>query len=372
MPNAIRLHRRPIGRMLWALGLAWASVAPALAAAPAGPHLVDEQRVFPADDQGWKFNDRSYWPQMRLSPDGGRLLYARGDGEQVRLVLRDLTTGEDLAVPIPATKGRIAEFYPLINSFDQAGERMVLNIFDADSKQPRSSISIWKIGDAQATDTGIAGPMILGQFDHSGKALVVLNGRQLGLASEPDYEVKPLETIAMNWSCSPKADLLCVARPRRGKVANGEPAADLVLFEVAANAVTDSIPVQNGRELDDLQSQWTADGRYIYFPDVGTMLWDRELKKEPVRLSTGYPIGPGPTPSTMLIRLMPSRAGALATQIPVDEHAKILLHDAASGKGWTLGDEDCELQAARAGRIVYLRRTGDGVVSVHTARVAME
>jgi hypothetical protein len=130
--------------------------------------------------------------------------------------------------------------------------------------------------------------------------------------------------------------------------------------------VVDSIDVENGSELDDLETKWTLDGRYIYFADGGTKVWDREDKTRVAKVATGYPIGPGPTPTSMVIKLMPQPVADAA-----DAKPNILLHDAATGQGWSLGDPQCDVQDARAGKIIYLRSADDGSTSVHTARIAM-
>jgi hypothetical protein len=138
------------------------------------------------------------------------------------------------------------------------------------------------------------------------------------------------------------------------------------LFDTNSRQVVDSIEVEDGSQLDDLPTKWTTDGRYIYFADGGTKVWDREDKSRLAKVATGYPIGPGPTPTSMVIKLMPQPVPDAA-----DAKPNILLHDAATGQSWPLGDPQCDVQDARAGRIIYLRNAEDDTMSVHTAKIAM-
>jgi hypothetical protein len=167
------------------------------------------------------------------------------------------------------------------------------------------------------------------------------------------------------WSSCPTTDLICVARLTR-QADRKRPKVDLALFDTSSKNVVDSIDVGDGSQLDDLETKWTADGRYIYFADAGTKVWDRQDKTRVAKVATGYPIGPGPTPSSMVIKLMPPQASDAANAGP-----NILLHDAASGQSWTLGDPQCDAQDARAGSILYLRNAKDGTTSVHRAKIEM-
>lgn len=178
------------------------------------PRLADEQLVFPAEDSGWRIRP-SYWPQMRLSPDGSKLLYVRTSDGQCSLLLRELATGKDERVPMEPIAKEIADLYPRINLFDPAGTRLVLSVFGKIGPIRTSKILLWTIGDPAPTETKLQGSMLIGEFDHTGKALIVLNGRPLSVAREPDYKSEPLGIEGMLWSCSPTDELICVARMTR-------------------------------------------------------------------------------------------------------------------------------------------------------------
>jgi hypothetical protein len=141
------------------------------------------------------------------------------------------------------------------------------------------------------------------------------------------------------------------------------------LFDTKENRVVKTVDANNGSELDDLAAKWTDDGRYIYFADGGTTkIWEHEGVAEPRPIAEGYPIGPGPTRSSMVIKAMPqSAADAEASNEP-----KMLLHDAATGIQWPLGDRQCNLQSAQGGRVVYLRTDAEGKTSVHWATIEMQ
>jgi hypothetical protein len=84
----------------------------------------------------------------------------------------------------------------------------------------------------------------------------------------------------------------------------------LVLYDIRAGKQIASLPVHpRNAKLDDLETQWTADGRYLYYYDVETgeadargraktkpiaRIWNRPAGKLAGKLDGLVPIGPGP------------------------------------------------------------------------------
>jgi hypothetical protein len=130
-----------------------------------------------------------------------------------------------------------------------------------------------------------------------------------------------------------------------------------VLYEVGTEKKTE-LPMHPGNTvLDDVEAEFTADGRYVYYQDfrdgaegklVGiTRVWDRSAGKTVVELEAMVPLGPGPTAGTMWLAESPGQGkGAV-------------VHDAAAGKMERfLAGRD--VQHATGQRVVYLEKAAEG------------
>ncbi len=233
----------------------------------------------------------------------------------------------------------------------------------------------------------------------------------------------------------------------------------LVLHDIQADREIAELPVhERNSKLDDWETQWTADGRYLYYYDVETYIedsglpklapeqikeaqalleqfkhpefaprqaavnklaamgpgvltlvktalaetndqevklrcqmvvdalvrkhgrriltppkerlrelgriWDRVAGKPAGELKQRLPVGPGPTPTTMVL-------ANRATVAPQGEERPggFFLHDAATGKQWQLGDDTMYLIHAWGDKVLYAKKSPDGKEEVYVARI---
>ncbi len=337
------------------------------------PRLVDEVSVFAEDDVAWRFSTKTYWPLMRLSPDGRKLLYLRrtkAGGVMFALTLRDLATGEDQRVPMPPVATDFANFYPRIDPFDSAGNRMVLTLIDKDVPG-ETKIILWKLGDKKSTDTPIAGRFVYAEFDRTGKRLIVNVDQRLWFARPPQFELEPTGASGVLWSRCPTQDLIAIYTVRR-LPGEREPEEQLILYDLEAKEQRDVLPLNSGGWLDDLKTKWTQDGRHLYYADPPEVrVWDRAAAKIGAYLDASYPVGPGPGTGAGESTMVLKRVRRSAEYLGQAELRNIVLHNAATGEAWELGDTNFEVQDARAGRVVYLKHGPGGRATVHLARIVM-
>jgi len=282
----------------WVVCLPWA--APACLADD--PHLVNERPVFAEDAPRYKTPGQFSVFAMRLSPDGESLLYPRATGEApldsrgrpdwnkvtYELILRRLASGKETVLPVGRLDSGYRTVFTRFNMFDPTGTKLALaDIRTHEIKEGERltavrrsmKLALYDIAEDKDTATDIEGAMAMAKFDRSGKGLIALRGSRSGLdlhtAALPDLELKPMKIKGYIQSVCPPADVICVwapparikptrpgERPKRGPQR-------LVLHDVRADREMAELPInQRNSMLDDWETQWTPDGRYLYYVDV--------------------------------------------------------------------------------------------------------
>jgi hypothetical protein len=354
------------------------------------PKLENPKRVFPTSQPVYKQPNQYPAFSMRLSPDGKRLLYTRSvsGSEQAddrsgryELVLRELDGGKDAVLPIEPLETGWRTVPTRFNMFDAAGKRLVLPSIKVEVAEHVSANKmvvrwlVYDIAEAKVESTDIecgTGPV---KFTADGQALVVTasTGRRelvTRIISLKDLKVEPKPLTAPGWvqSVCPSGDVAVFfvppARPT-APPAPGErmqtPPMRLVLWDLKADKELALLPTHpRNSVLDDWETQWTADGRYLYYWDVEetvadgqadptlrdvTRIWDRQAGKPAGEVRDAIPVGPGPGPSLMVLA---KRTG--------NDSGGFLLHDAASGKQYPLGDSSKNLIHAWVGKAVYAEK----------------
>ncbi len=392
--------------LLVAVCLLWA--APACLADD--PHLVNERPVFAEGAPKYKTPGQFGVFAMRLSPDGKSLLYPRATGEapldsrgrpdwqkvSYELVLRSLASGAETVLPVGRLDSGYRTGFTRLNMFDPTGTKLALaDIQTHEIKEGERvtatrrsmKIALYDIPAGKRTETDIEGAMAMAKFDRSGKGLIVLRGSRSGLdlhtAALPGLELRPLKIKGYIQSVCPAAEVICVwvpparikptrpgQRPQRGPQR-------LVLYEVQTDREMTELPInQRNSMLDDWETQWTPDGRCLYYVDVREVeeqtpegprkrtkevsrLWDRTAGKEAGLVGGAVPLGPGPTPTSVVLAKW-SEAG----------YRGLLLHDAASGKAYPLGEPSFRPVHAWGSRVVYARPGPAGEEAAYVAEIA--
>jgi hypothetical protein len=357
-------------------------VAPAIAA-PADLKLADEQVLIKLSGQhppgAWDMEHFNL-NCMQLSPDGSRLLYiqrmfAPAKPEEkagARLVLRDLITQKETVLPIPQVTGSAGVLNHLMAGrlFDPAGKRIVLGIgIPAEGKEvtnspgetDRMQAAMYDIASGKLQKLTVEGPAVLPMFDATGKTVLALsydiktNVGTLFRAAADKLEFKAVQTLGLPRAACPGTDLVAML-VKREKPQESE--YKLVLYDPAADRIVQE-PTATGPNWNLVLTPplWTADGRYLCYQCSEkvddkyrwfTRIWDRTAGKVVADLDQVYLVGPGPTPTTLVMG-----------KITAGNKRGAVLYDAAAGTTTPLGDKEMELMAAGGGKVFYVKRVGD-------------
>ena len=336
-------------------------------AAEDAPKLVGEKEIMKLDASIFYGKNDSVG-SMCLSPDGRRVLYLRKmtckttapdgkqqDSEGCKLVLRDLNTGKDTVVPVPAIDDLSAvSWISSSTMFDPEGKTLVVpvgldgNKNDLMEMTERCKAGLYNIASGKITDLDVEGDMVLPTFSLDGKTLVVMTAQRFGVIVK--FHVTPTDKIKFRTSVkgglvgilSPTSDLIATILLCEGGM---PPTGKCVLYDLKTDTVKAELA---GREaqytLMKHLPKWTGDGRYVYHlkdengrrysrTDKTTLMriWDVQAGKEAGVLTDAIPVGRGPGKDTMvLVRLpnsgAPVRAKASTPQAASDLRPQIVLH----------------------------------------------
>jgi len=373
------------------------------AAAPAGfaapttgllagkPKLTSPTRVFPTSPPAYKKTNQYHFFSMRLSPDGERVLYTRpvaGSEEadyrsaKFELVLRELDSGKETVLPIEPLNSGWRTGFTRFNLFGPAGKRLALPDIKIETVHIREGLSsskftvkwlLYDIAQAKATSVAIERGMGAAKLNADGQALFVtiasdhreLATRILSL-KDPKAEARTLSAPGYIQSVCPAGGVAVffapptrpTTRPRDGE-RKQRPPIRLILWDLKADKKLAQLPTHPRNSLlDDWETQWTPNGRYLYYRDVEEVaadepangpryrdvarIWDRQVGKLLGTMEDAVPVGPGPGRSLMVL--------AKRTR---DGSGGFMLHDAATGKKYPLGDASKRLIHAYGGKVVY-------------------
>ena len=373
------------------------------------PHLVNERRVFPEGEPVWKTPPQYTVWAMRLSPDGAHLLFSRAIGQPLltpqgtpdwnnvryETVLRDLSSGKETILPINSLESAWHTIFTRFNVFDPAGSRLSLTKIDV--KRPPDndkgmvseimSVVVYDIASGKLTATELRGSSALAKFDRKGTSLIGAIGEQgretpgLFTAALPNLKTERLQVKAWLQSVCPAADVVCLWTPPE-RVAPAAPGQRpqrgpqrLFLYDLVARKQIAELPVsQLNNALDDWETQWTLDGRYLYYYDVTevegegrprpktrpvTRIWDRVANGPSWSIPDTLAVGPGPTPTTMVLASETDRG-----------YAGFSLHDAKSGDRHPLGDASMRLVHAWGSKVLYVKPSPEGEDTLCVADIA--
>lgn len=373
------------------------------------PSLTNEKSVFTGNPPLWKRPNQFCLWSARLSPDGQRVLYPRLQGEppvtdgrpdwgrvMSEAVLRDLDKGQETLLPIGPMDQGWQTVHTRFNPFDPAGKKMALvDVKKQETKVDNGATAVsttmklvlYDVTAGKTLPGSIAGGMMLARFNRAGDGLIGFRGSKDGYelftASLPGLEANALPVKGMVQSVCPTADVICVWSPPARvppAVAGERPTKGpqrLFLYDLKARKEIADLPIdQRNSKLDDYETQWTPDGRFLYYTDVEddpgaaggnargktrgvSRVWDRQAGKSVTNIPMTLPVGPGPTPSSMV----------LARYSEKGEEAGCLLHDAATGTISGLGDASLKLVHAWGAKVLYVRTAGDKKEALYVADI---
>jgi len=338
------------------------------------PALVNEKLLLTETEQV-RFDVDEH--MMRLSPDAKRLLYVRREtvpGPRrprtgYRLYLRDLASGKDRPLPVPAFEGP-DPLQVMLAMFDPSGRKIAVaagiddnrnGVYDSyGGRAEKGQPAVYDVATGKLTRLEPADEIVVPVFDRTGKRLIVYTangGQNLSVADLGGSEPRRLGLAGVPRTPCPTADVIPLAvlgHTARG----GHFLRRLALFDLRAEREVAVLKTgtDSGRVIVESALQWTVDGRYLYYTDRRndkhkrryTRVWDRWTGREAAVVTGTIPIGPGPTKTTMVL---------------FDRFARgpdrVRLHDAATGKSWPLGGQDQGMRpiCTQGKFLVYSKRT---------------
>ncbi len=307
----------------------------------------------------------------RLSPDEKYLLFPQNvdaANESYRIILQNIETGVEIEIPIDFPRGYETVF-SRVNFFNHKSDKLALFSIDEQKNSSgsgavnmNSEIKIFDLQSQKLINTGITGQFVMGQFDYTDKKLVLtINNSLTKIADINDF--KPGESIASGWihSCSPMTPYAVIfIGPRQNREGAG-----LELLNLKTNTKTElPVHIQN-RSLDDIQSQWSSDGLYMFYFDVKVnnegkqepiaRVWDVISNTEKAIIPNVMCLGPGPADNLMI---MISTEGSISG-------SNLRLYDIKSGELTSFGDGEIKGIHAWKNRIAYVKtENGAGIVYV--------
>jgi hypothetical protein len=271
---------------------------------------------------------------------------SKRDRKGCKIFLRDLKTGKDTVVPVPAIDGRSAMMWMSMTAFDPAGKTLIVpagrdaNKNDFLDRTEKCKPGLYDIASGKLTTLDVEGNMIFPTFHPDGKTLVVtaIEGRgapgDVKVYSTPSDKIKfrTLSQTGLIRSISPTSGLMAMLLKDK-----------FVLYDLKSYTVKAELGGRDEiRMLYEHNPQWTSDGRYLYYikrkeemrdgrrgKKFLTRIWDAQAGKE-AGLIPGTPmgiapLGPGPGKGTMVLTrptIIPGRRGGTQMAMAIVLHAQ--------------------------------------------------
>ena len=371
-----------------------------------GPKLVGEKEIMDVRTKDIVFGGNAGAAAMRLSPDGSKLIYFRKKDynsqvngnpqvhEGYKAVLRDLKTGKDTPLPIPAFFDKdYAIAWLSMKVFGLEGKTIVLpegqdgNKNGFMERSEKSKAAFYNIASGKLTSLAIEGNIILPSFTPDGKTLLVLASvgkdapEKVTVLTSPVNKIKfrTLQRSGLPRSHCPTSNLMAMVLFTEG--ANPRPS-DFVLYDLKADKVKTKLADQDHSDTFLKNNpQWTADGRYLYYVMVKdekrngrrhremlTHIRDVPSNREVGILSGLAPVGPGPGKASMVLGRREADRG-------VENQSQILLHlrdkKTPDGKLYPLGDKSMHPISMQGKWLLYTRPGADGNTKLCRAAIVL-
>ena len=389
----------------------------AVARAEDAPRLVGEKEIMKLDDSIAYRENRGGW-SMRLSPAGRRVLYLRKktfklteddgttfDYRGYKIVLRDLKTGKDTVVPVPALDDDFAVVWISMTVFDPTGKTLIVPVGQdgnkngllEQGKNERCKAGLYDIPSGKLTTLDVEGDMVLPTFHPDGKTLVVHAAEiEDKAAKDMKVHVTPTDKIKFRRlskagiirNISPTSDLMVMVLMTGGELLMPD---RCVLYGLKSDTIKAELADKDKTfGLLFCNPQWTADGRYVYYimvkheqrdgrshSETLTRIWDVKAGKEVGILAGVMPIGPGPGKGTMVLVRSPGLP-MLPRSAAVHGPAKpreIVLHardDKTLGrKLHRLGDTSIRPISTQGKWLLFIRTDANGKEKACMAEIAL-
>jgi hypothetical protein len=379
-----------------------------LARAADGPKLVGEKAIMELGGKKIAYLLNGGISSMRLSPDARKLLYfrrgaykiKRADGKErtsegLKPVLRDLKTGKDTPLPIPALYNEdYSAAWLSMTVFDPSSKTIIVPVGLDGNKNGRIDetseqcvAGLYDIASGKLTKLKTQGKLIFPAYHPNGKTLIVMGAvgpKTLGdlfVRVSPAGKIKfrELTQTGLPRSICPTADLMVLLLFTEGQ--NPHPG-NCVIYDLKADKVKAELTGQDQAEsLMKHNPYWTADGRYIYHVLVKkedrngvkhretlTRIYDVRSAQETGILSGLTPIGPGPGKTSMV--LLRKKAAKPRTDSQIYLHVSDT--KSPDGKLHPLGDKTIRPISTQGKWLLYIRTDDAGKEKACMAEIKLQ
>ena len=305
----------------------------------------------------------------RLSPDGKYILFPQqvSDVENTyRLFLQNIETANRIEIPIDLPSG-YETLFTRFNFFNPEGDKLALFSINREQNSTITKIVFFDITSKTLTNTGIKSNSSMAQYDFTGNRLVISNNNVVFLTSLNDFN--PGKAVMSGWvhSCSPQSPFAAIfvpPNPSRNQT-------EFKLLNLDTSDISDLPVHNNNKRLDDITSQWSSDGSYLFYLDVKddssdslevvTRVWDINTNKEKAIIPNTLCLGPGPANNLMIMISTENNSSG----------SNLYSYDLKTGGLSTIGDGSIKGIHAWKNRIVY-SKTENGVGTICTADLKIE
>jgi hypothetical protein len=367
-------------------------------------HLANEKMILSGDADAVKGSSifDSQKGLFKLSPDGKKLLFYReeltavnGRKGVLRLVLRDLTDGSEMILPLPALPKRLAQYLPMMsfsnNPFDKTGTRIVMGVgIDTDENgifDGRTEKMQALVFDSRTSNTkklSATGSIVTAGYDNTGDQYIVC---AIDRGEPEKIRLLLADTDKLNWqehvlsgyprAISPTTELIMLLK--MSELSARELPSELLLYDTKERKEVARLPAF---ELEGALSmytlvfvpQWTTSGGHLYYIDIhgfpdaprhGTRVWERRSQSVIKELPNLVPIGPGPTKSSMVL---------MRVDEVKEEGSKVIgivVHDASSKQTWEIPLPDTRILGTHGSQVIYTSKDKAGKEAVYMAEIVL-
>lgn len=295
----------------------------------------------------------------RLSPSGKHLIYPKmvpatpPDYETTfEMVAYEIATGKEESIEV-SLPGGYESVYTRFNFFNPAGDKLVMSKFHKDDNGRQSEIVYYDFKKKKIVSTGIKGQRDIAMFDNTNNNILIskqgsgtvvktnLNGAQ-------SKEVQVGGWVHTPSMFSPYAALFVMDRSR-------EERPSLQVWSLKSEKMVVDLPLNEKYGAnDDVQGQWTADGRYFFYPDVLDLgkskysfvvrVWDVVKNQQKKEVPDSMIVGYGPGKNTMVMTAVDGQK----------KQGRMFLYDVKNDKSMDIGPKGASVIHAAGNKLLYV------------------
>lgn len=347
--------------------------------------ISNQKKLFPAGQIVDKNRQMEPVWAARLNPAGTHIIYpvpitVETEKQETRYDLEVFDLGDSKRNRIGVSLSRGFEtVFTRYNCFNPSGLELAVfrdkpqheNSLEDNHVSRQTEIVLYDLKENKLLPTELYGNNQFGRFDHTGKWLFMQRGN--AKASSCDFTMQPISLPGWIHSPSMYSEYTTIFVSSRLPAQEGERrprrVSGLQIWSLTTNTKLAELPVHpDNDQLDDVESEWTSDGRYVYYLDIRgerddrtllARIWDVEANEEKPVIENALSVGPGPGKSTMVM-------------VRVKDHKVdgMFLHCADENREIPFGTPDMKLIHAWGNKIIYVQ-PDNGIETVYAADIEL-